>query len=175
MDTVQTLVKLTFEQLVDAVKQLPRNKQKELARRIGEWQSNGATARKRNGAATQPRKSTSGTASAEARLLGQTKTVGVKQKSGSNRAETESDLIARIKLNSRLPDTAQRRFNRLRRKLQDETISEPELTELQELWRQVERMNVERLKALVELARRRGTDVEKLMSEMGLNRRRNVF
>lgn len=65
MDTVQMQTKLTFEQLVEAVKQLPRNKQKELARRIGEWQSNGA--------ATKARKSTGRTASTEAELIEQTK------------------------------------------------------------------------------------------------------
>ncbi len=100
---------------------------------------------------------------------------GGKQKSREKQAETEADLIARIKFNSCLPDTAQRRFNRLRHKLQDETISESELTELQGLWSRVEGMNVERLEALIELARLRGTDVKTLMSEMGLNRRRNVF
>lgn len=90
-------------------------------------------------------------------------------------AETEASLLARIQLNSSLPEAAQRRFNRLRRKLQEETIGESELTELQGLWGRVEAMNVERLEALIELARLRKTDVKTLMDELGLNKKRNVF
>lgn len=96
-------------------------------------------------------------------------------KSVKKQAETEASLLARTQLNSRLPDAAQRRFNRLRRKLQEETIGESELTELQGLWGRVEAMNVERLEALIELARLRKTDVKTLMDELGLNKKRNVF
>ncbi len=99
---------------------------------------------------------------------------GGKSKATGSRSDTEDDLLTRIRINSRLPDAAHRRFNRLRRKLQDETISESELTELQGLTSRLEGMAVERLHALIELARLRGTDVKSLMKEMGLNKRRYV-
>lgn len=82
--------------------------------------------------------------------------------------ELESEMLARIRLNSRLPETAQRRFNRLRRRLEAETITETELLDLQGLTSRMEWMSVERLEALIELAHLRGTDVDTLMRELGL-------
>ena len=76
---------------------------------------------------------------------------------------------------TRYSSASRRRFNLLRRKLQDEKISEAELEELQGLWSRVEGMNVERLETLIELARMRKTDVKSLMSELGLNKKHNVF
>jgi hypothetical protein len=99
---------------------------------------------------------------------------GVSQKVNGKYRNTEEDLLIRIKINSRLPDAAHRRFNLLRRKLQDEKITETELKELQELTDRLEGMAVERLYALIELARLRGTDVESLMKELGLNKRRHA-
>ncbi len=69
----------------------------------------------------------------------------------------------------------QRRFNQLRRKKQAETLSDSELAELQGLWSRVEWMSVERLEALIELAKLRGTDYKTLMHELGLDKKRNVF
>jgi Skp family chaperone for outer membrane proteins len=97
------------------------------------------------------------------------------RRAGKTDAETEAELLTRIRLLSRLPEKAQRRFNRLRRKRQDETITETELTELQGLWDRVEWMSVERLEALIELAQRRGTDVQTLMHGLGLSKKRDVF
>ena len=94
------------------------------------------------------------------------------QKANEKHRNTEEDLLVRIKVNSRLPEAAHRRFNLLRRKLQDEKITESELKELQELTSRLEGMAVERLYALIELARLRGTDVKSLMKELGLNTRR---
>jgi hypothetical protein len=88
--------------------------------------------------------------------------------------EVETELLARIHLNSRLPETAQRRFNRLRRKLEEETITEVELRDLQGLTSRLEWMSVERLEAVIELARLRGTDVDTLMRELGLLPKRHV-
>ena len=62
-----------------------------------------------------------------------------------------------------MPPKKQRRFNQLRRKLQDETISEREYEELLILWQEIERRNVERLKALIELAKLRGVSVQELI------------
>ncbi|MGH9427776.1 MAG: hypothetical protein ACRD2L_15920 [Terriglobia bacterium] len=90
-------------------------------------------------------------------------------------ADEEAPLLARIQENSRLPATVQRRFNRLRRKRQTETLTAAEGAELQGLWQQVERMNVERLEALHQLAQRRGTKLRTLMREFGFAKQRDVF
>jgi hypothetical protein len=91
------------------------------------------------------------------------------------RAEEEAALLARIKENSSLPTTKQRRFDRLRRKRQAGTLTKPEAAELQALWQQVEQMNVTRLQALTDLAQRRGTDVKTCMRELGLAESPDVF
>jgi hypothetical protein len=54
-------------------------------------------------------------------------------------------------------------------------LTPPEENDLQSLWRRVERMNVARLEALAELARRRGTEVKPLMRELGIPENRDVF
>jgi hypothetical protein len=94
---------------------------------------------------------------------------------GEPATEKETELLDRIRLNSRLPEAAHRRFQRLRRKLQEETISERELQELQGLTSRLEWMSVERLEALVELAHLRGTDLDTLMRELGLLKKRRAY
>ena len=101
--------------------------------------------------------------------------VAVWQQQNGQRAEEEAALLARIADNSRLPTAAQRRFNRLRRKRQTTTLTNPEAAELQALWQRVEQMNVARLEALTTLAQRRGTDVQTLMRELGLAEPPDVF
>lgn len=83
--------------------------------------------------------------------------------------EIESDLLARIRLNSSLPDSAQRTFKRLRRKLQNETITKDELSELQLLTSRLEAMAVERLASAIELAKLRGKGFDTTWQELGLN------
>lgn len=110
--------------------------------------------------------------------LDEDSTVVKPQRNGDRRKtreETEADLLDRIRLNSSLPDAARHRFNRLRRKLQNETISETELTELQHLTSRAESMAVERLEALVELARLRKMNLNTLMRELGLDKHHDVF
>jgi hypothetical protein len=87
----------------------------------------------------------------------------------------EEALSAIIRENSTLPAREQRRFNRLRRKRQAGTLTDSEEQQLQDLWRRVEQMNVARLEALGELARRRGTDVRTLLRQLGLPENRDVF
>jgi hypothetical protein len=84
-------------------------------------------------------------------------------------------LLAAIRENSTLPATEQRRFNRLRRKQQGGTLTGAEEKQLQALWSRVEQMNVARLAALIELARRRGTNVRTLMRQFGLPENRDAF
>jgi hypothetical protein len=97
------------------------------------------------------------------------------QEQNGKQAGSEAELLACIKENSRLPAAEQRRFNRLRRKRQAETLTEAEAAELEALWQRVERMSVVRLEALIELAERRGTDVKTLMRELGLGENRHVL
>ena len=97
------------------------------------------------------------------------------QKQNGKQVDEEAALLACIEENSRLPAAEQRRFNRLRRKRQAETLTKPEEAELQALWQRVEQMNVVRLEALTKLAQRRGTDVRTLMRQLGLAKRPDVF
>jgi hypothetical protein len=90
-------------------------------------------------------------------------------------ADEETLLLARIKGNTRLPAAEQRRFNRLRRKRQAETLTPAEEAELQALWRRVEQMAAARLEALGQLAKRRGTDVRTVMRQLRLPENRDVF
>ena len=96
------------------------------------------------------------------------------QQQGHQTADEEALLLARIEENSRFPAADQRRFNRLRRKRQAETLTKGEETELQAFWRRVERMSATRLEALHELARRRGRSVKTLMRELGVGQRLHV-
>lgn len=86
------------------------------------------------------------------------------------RDEIEADLLARIRLNSTLPDAAHRRYRSLRRKIENNTINEEELMELQFLNSRYESMTVERLAAVMELAELRGTDVETTWENVGLGK-----
>lgn len=90
-------------------------------------------------------------------------------------AGKEAKLLSQIEKNSQLPVAEQRRFNRLRRKRQGETLTKQEEQELQDLWQHVEQMNVVRLTALTKLAQYRGTDVKKLIRELGLSENKSVF
>ncbi len=97
------------------------------------------------------------------------------RKKNGTQAGKEAKLLEQIKEHSQLPVAEQRRFNRLRRKRQDATLTEQEEQELQDLWQQVEQMNVARLKALTKLAQYRGTDIKTLMRELGLSENKCVF
>ena len=89
--------------------------------------------------------------------------------------EAEAALLKRIAENSRKSPAKQRRFNRLRRKHQAESLTDPEAAELKALWQQVEQMNAARLQALSELAQLRGTSVQALLRDFGLPENRDVF
>lgn len=91
------------------------------------------------------------------------------------RTKQEQKFLRTIRENSQLPPKKQRRFNQLRRKLQNETISEREYEELLSLWQEVERRNVERLRALIELAKLRGVSVQELMRQLGIGENTDVF
>ncbi len=97
------------------------------------------------------------------------------QQHGREIADDEALLLERIKENSVLPASQKRRFDRLRRKRQKESLTAGELEELQGFWRQVEQMNVQRLEALYQLAQRRGMTLREIMRELGFVENQDVF
>jgi hypothetical protein len=86
----------------------------------------------------------------------------------SAQVDEETALLVTIEENSRLPAVEQRRYERLRRKCERRTLTEPELAEYQWLLQQLEAGNVRRVEALIALAQRRGTTLQGIMAELGL-------
>jgi helix-turn-helix protein len=82
------------------------------------------------------------------------------------RQATEEALLAAIR--QRLPDEQRERLSELRDKLEAETLTETERAELLALVEQVEDADVERAKALLALAQKRGVSVRQLMIDLGL-------
>jgi hypothetical protein len=78
----------------------------------------------------------------------------------------ESDLLRVINRGLSAAKTA--RLEQLQQKLREETIARREQQQMLQLTDELERLGVERLKALLELAAIRKTSVPKLMLEMGL-------
>ena len=85
-----------------------------------------------------------------------------------NEAAEEAALLALIEENSHLPPAEQRRYKQLRRKCEDRTLTQCELSEYQSLLQQLEARNVKRIEALNVLAQRRGTTLRGIMAELGL-------
>jgi hypothetical protein len=90
------------------------------------------------------------------------------QEKNSTQVDEEVALLATIEQNSRLPAAEQRRYERLRRKCERRTLTEPELAEYQWLLQQLDARNVRRVEALIILAQRRGTTLQGIMAELGL-------
>ena len=89
------------------------------------------------------------------------------QKQNGKQSE-EGALLTCIEENARLPPVQHRRFKHLRRKCDRKTLTDDELAEYQSLLQQLEARNVKRVKALIALARRRGTTPRDVMAELGL-------
>jgi hypothetical protein len=90
------------------------------------------------------------------------------QEKSSLQADEDAALLAAIEGNSHLPAAEQRRYERLRRKCERRTLTEPELAEYQSLLQQLEARNVRRVEALIALAQRRSTTLQGIMAELGL-------
>ena len=90
------------------------------------------------------------------------------KRQNGRKACNEAKLLAVVEDNSRLPETEHRKWNRLRRKLHAETITDEELLELQSLNQQLEARNVKRVEALIALAKQRGTTLRGVMVQLGL-------
>ncbi len=72
-------------------------------------------------------------------------------------------------ITSRLPPEKQRRLDELREKSREGSLTPDEHAELLTFVQQVERQDVARAQALLDLAKKRGTTVSELMHELGLN------
>ncbi len=81
---------------------------------------------------------------------------------------SDADILAFIRKNSQLPEKENRRYWQLRRKREDETLSDIEMPEYEELITRLDAMNTKRLEALAILVRRWGKPVKKIMAELGL-------
>lgn len=79
------------------------------------------------------------------------------KRQNGRKACSEAKLLAVIEENSELPDADHKRFKRLWRKSEAETITDEELIEYQGLIQQLEARNVKRIEALIALAKSRGT------------------
>lgn len=82
--------------------------------------------------------------------------------------EEEQALLSAI-VGSRLPAESQRRLDELREKSRAGTLTPEEHAELLASVQQVERQDVVRAQALVDLADKRGITVSELMHDLGLD------
>jgi len=81
-------------------------------------------------------------------------------------SETESDLL--LKINRGVPQALQKRYDALIAKRQAETLSKKEYDELLRMTSRVEKLDVERMKCLAELARLRKKSLTVLMRELDI-------
>ena len=81
---------------------------------------------------------------------------------------SDATIVAFIRKNSQLPEKAHRRYWQLRRKREDETLSDDEQQAYEELLRQSTVMDIKRLEALTILVHRWGKPLKEIMAELGL-------
>jgi hemerythrin-like domain-containing protein len=81
-------------------------------------------------------------------------------------SKEETELFQII--NRGLSREAQQRYVALRENLEDETMTQEEQTEFLALTAEIEKLDAERLKALVTLAKVRGTTLDTLMDALGI-------
>jgi DNA repair photolyase len=88
------------------------------------------------------------------------------QRSAPSLSEGETELLSRI--NRGLPSDLADRYRRLIEKRRAASLLPEEHEELLRLSDQTERLEAERVEALAELARLRGTSLTRLMSDLGI-------
>ena len=81
---------------------------------------------------------------------------------------TDAEVVVFIRKNSQLPEKENRRYWQLRRKREDETLSDDEQRTYEELLQQSTIMDIKRLEALTILMQRWGKPVKEIMGELGL-------
>jgi hypothetical protein len=87
--------------------------------------------------------------------------------------KAEADLL--LKINNAIPTQLQNRYRELISKRKMETLSPEEYTELLDLTDQIEILEAERVKHLVELAQLRNTTLDVVMQQLGIRPRDYAF
>lgn len=88
------------------------------------------------------------------------------QRTAPSVSQEDAELLGAI--NRPLPETIQQPYDTLRRKRDDETLSEAEYHELLRLTQAIEAFDVARVDALTRLAARRGVTLATLMAQLDL-------
>ena len=88
---------------------------------------------------------------------------------------SDAEVLASIRENLLLSEKDNRRYWQLRRKSGDETLSDEELPEYQELVRRLTILNTKRLKGIAVLANRWGKSAEEIIAEFGLKAGNDVL
>ena len=88
---------------------------------------------------------------------------------------SDDEVLASIRANLFLPEKKNRRYWQLRRKSDDETLSDTELPEYQELVRQLTILNTKRIEGISILVQRWGKSAEEIVKEFGLKAGNDVF
>jgi hypothetical protein len=81
-------------------------------------------------------------------------------------SQEESDLL--LAINEPIPADLQSQYNTLIAKRQSETLTNPEHEELRQLTDEIERREADRIEALRRLAGVRGTSLQKVMADLGI-------
>ncbi len=88
------------------------------------------------------------------------------QRKVASLSQSEAELLQRI--NQRLPESTQRRYNELRTKLETETMTPEEHQELLALVDIVEQVDAERLQHLIELSQLRQVALNDLIHQLSI-------
>ena len=88
---------------------------------------------------------------------------------------TDAVVLASIRANLLLPEKQNQRYWQLRHKSDDETLSDGELSEYQELVRRLTILNTKRLEGIAVLAQRWGKPAEDIIAEFGLRAGNDVI
>jgi len=128
MVTVEVSAKLTVNDLLVAVEQLPTRELTEFVRRV----------------------------------------IVIQAKRGTPLLDVEDEQVLLTIIEGKLPEEVQHRLGTLREKNRQGTLTPAEHAELLSFVQQVERQDLVRVKALVDLARKRGTTVSELLRELGI-------
>ena len=81
---------------------------------------------------------------------------------------SDAEVLASVRANLLLPEKENRRYWQLRRKREDETLSDEELPEYQELVGRLTILNTKRLEGIAILVHRWGKPAEEIITEFGL-------
>ena len=88
---------------------------------------------------------------------------------------SDAAVLASIRANLLLPEKENQRYWDLRRKSDDETLSDDELPEYQELVRRLTILNTKRIEGIAVLVQRWGRSAEEIITEFGLKAGNDVF